>query len=340
MAQTLIKETATGPNRLLDALNAYQLTSALQAAIELDIFTAIAEGATTLGRLAEARGASERGVRVLCDYLCVEGFLTKSNGEYGLTEDTRTFLTRTSPMNLGPCVGFLCSDMMKSSARDVTSVVRQGKRLEPEVGLSDEHPIWQEFAKSMMPLMMLPAKLAAEQVATPGSPQKVLDIASGHGMFGISVLQANPRAEVSGVDWPGVLEYAKQNAKRFDVAERYHALPGSAFEIDFGSGYDLVLVPNFLHHFDEAKIAEFLGKAYRSLAQGGKIAIVEFVPNEDRVSPPFPAKFSLLMLLTTERGDAYTERQLREMLGAASFGNVARHDLAPAPQTLITATKK
>jgi hypothetical protein len=78
----------------------------------------------------------------------------------------------------------------------------------------------------------------------------VLDIAAGHGLFGINFAQSNPKVKVTALDWPSVLEVAKGNAAAAGVGGQYSLKPGSAFDVDFGSGYDVVLLTNFLHHFD------------------------------------------------------------------------------------------
>jgi hypothetical protein len=156
-------------------------------------------------------------------------------------------------------------------------------------------------------------------------------------MFGLFVARANPAATIYGTDWAAVLDVALENARAFGLADRYHTIPGSAFDVDFGTGYDLVLVPNFLHHFDVPTNTSLLGKIRRAMTPGGTIAIVEFVPNEDRVSPPIPASFSLQMLGGTESGDAYTLSELTTMLTGAGFTDVKGEPLQPTPQTLVRA---
>ena len=110
------------------------------------------------------------------------------------------------------------------------------------------------------------------------------------------------------------------------VADRYHLLPGSAFETDFGSGYDLVLITNFLHHFDSPTCTIFMRKVHAALNPGGRAAIAELVPNPDRVSPPTAAAFSMMMLATTPSGDVYTLAELESISKSAGF---ARVELAP-----------
>src|SRR5436190_15137300 len=82
------------PMRIFEALNAYQKTAALKAAIDLDIFTHIAKGATTTKQIAARTHASEKGTRILCDYMVLQGFLTKDGNSYGLAPDADFFLNR------------------------------------------------------------------------------------------------------------------------------------------------------------------------------------------------------------------------------------------------------
>jgi hypothetical protein len=158
-----------------------------------------------------------------------------------------------------------------------------------------------------------------------------------HGLFGLRVAQANPSATVYGTDWADVLKVAVENASALGVADRYYTIRGSAFDVDLGTGYDLVLVPNFLHHFDAATNTSLRSKLRRAMTPGGTIAIVEFVPNEDRMSPPIAAAFSMQMLGATDNGEAFTFSDLDAMLADAGFSNRRAKPLTPTPQTLVTA---
>src|ERR1700740_863403 len=80
------------PELVFDTLMAFQRTAALRTAIELGVFGAIGEGVNEAASLAQRCATSERGMRILCDYLTVIGFLTKENGHYGQTATTALFL--------------------------------------------------------------------------------------------------------------------------------------------------------------------------------------------------------------------------------------------------------
>jgi 2-polyprenyl-3-methyl-5-hydroxy-6-metoxy-1,4-benzoquinol methylase len=141
------------------------------------------------------------------------------------------------------------------------------------------------------------------------------------------------------LDWGNVLEVAKENAKAAGLSGRYRTLAGNAFDVDFGEGYDLVLLTNLLHHFDMAGCEMLLRKVCAALKPGGRTAILEFVPNDDRVTPPTSAGFALIMLATTPAGDAYTFREYQQMLRNAGFSSSEVHALEPTFQHLVIGTK-
>src|SRR5882724_9071141 len=328
------------PELFFETLNAYQRTQCLKGAIELDLFTAIAEGANTAPALARRRAASERGIRILCDYLVVIGFLTKDENSYGLTVDSAVFLNRQSPAYLGGTVKFLSSPEVTDGFNDVAAIVRKGGTVLEEGTTSPENPVWVEFARSMAALMALPAELLAKLIrADDGEKWKVLDIAAGHGLFGITIAKQNPNAKVSAVDWPLVLTVAQENAKAAGVSDRFTTIPGSAFEVDYGRDYDVVLLTNFLHHFDPPTCEKLLKKVHSALAPGGRAVTFEFMPNEDRVSPPVPATFSMMMLGTTPSGDAYTFSELDRMFRNAGFSSSELHPLPPTFQQVVISHK-
>lgn len=323
------------PAAIFQAINAFQVSMALKGAIELELFTHIADAATNVERLADRTKASEKGIRVLCDFLTITGFLTKHDGVYGLLPNTAFFLSKRSPAYMGSAVFFLLHDWQLSHYADMAGVVRRGGALEGEGSVEPENPIWVEFARNMAPISAIGARAVAEITTKPGAPMKVLDIAAGPGMYGIEVAKRNPAAQIYAQDWNIVLELSAEHAREAGVADRYHTIPGSAFEVDLGSGYDLVLLTNFLHHFDLPTNVKLLRRLREAMKPGAQLATVEFVPNEDRISPAAAASFSIIMLTNTRGGDAYTFAELDRMFREAGFGESQRHDLASGPQTLI-----
>jgi SAM-dependent methyltransferase len=335
--------SAPGPSPalFLDTVNAFQRTEALRAAIELDLFTQVAAGHRTAAELAGACQASPRGVRILADYLTILGFLRKQDERYELTPDAGAFLDRRSPFYLGGILEFLLTGELRESFRRLPDAVRRGgTAISDEGTVSPDNPIWVAFARAMAPLMQTPARLLAGLAgADPGRPLRVLDVAAGHGLFGIALAQRYPQARVTALDWPGVLAVAAENARRTGVGDRHTLLPGSAFEADWGGPYDVVLLTNFLHHFDLPTCGKLASRAYAALAPGGRALTLEFIPQPDRVTPPATAVFALTMLATTARGDAYTFAEYEQVFAAAGFRRSEFHPLPPTTQQAVVSYK-
>jgi SAM-dependent methyltransferase len=318
-------------------LQAHQRTAALKAAIELDLFRAVGEGPADAATLATRCSTSERGTRILCDFLTLCGVLAKEDGQYSHTPLSATFLDPRSPACIASISKFLVTPMMLETYHHLAEIVRTGRTVLPGDGsVEPENPIWVEFARSMAPMMAPVAGPLADVVLEGLSgPIKVLDIAAGHGLFGIAVAKQNPQARITAQDWASVLSVAQENAAKAGVTDRYELLPGSAFDVDFGGPYDAVLLTNFLHHFDPPTCVSLLKKVHAALKPGGRAAALEFVPNEDRISPPMAASFSMVMLTSTPSGDAYTLSQLTAMYTEAGFTGVTAHPMQMSPETVV-----
>ncbi len=322
------------PDLFMDSVLAYQQTAAIKAALELDLFSEISKGNATAEGLAVSTGAAVRGIRILCDYLTVRGHLEKQGDQFLLTPSSAAFLDRTAPSWMGSVVEYLAApEMIDLFLSDPAAYVRNGG----SIGLANnapDHPIWVKFARAMGPSRgPIATKIATELAAS--SPRKVLDVAAGHEMFGIAIARAVADAQVTAVDWQSVLAVARENAEAAGVSARYHTMAGSAFDTEWGTGFDLVLLANFFHQLDRDAVVILLRKARQSLASGGRVVAVEFVPNEDRVSPRFPVMFAFQMLGSTPQGDAYTAREFEHMGRAAGFGKVIAKPIPPTPQSLV-----
>lgn len=314
---------------------------AVKAAVELDLFTAIGKSDGTVKEVAKSYSAPERGIRILCDHLSVLGFLNKDDGHYRLTPDSATFLDSRSPAYIGRAINFLMHPDEFQNFGQLAATIRKGKCV-GQSHLAPEDPIWMDFARGMAPLMFPAAQAIAQQLQPKLSAiaqPKVLDIAASHGTFGIAVAQQNPKAHIYALDWANVLQVAQENAHRAGIADRYHLITGSAFDAEIGSGYDAVLVTNLLHHFDPPTIEKLLKRFYAAMNPGGQLVILEFVPNNDRTTPPPAATFALIMLANTDHGDAYTYTELARMCNNSGFKDPRPVALEGSPETLVIATK-
>jgi predicted nicotinamide N-methyase len=340
MKASAMTTNLSSPLRIFETLGAFHRTAALKVAIELDIFTAIAQGANTASTLAKRCSASERGVRILSDYLAMLGLVQKNHETYTLASDAAAFLDRQSDVYIGESAAeALSGETVASAFSTLTESVRLGGTAMSTQGtLAPEHPMWVAFARAMSPSGAYLAHLLADCLQKDAKDHaKVLDIAAGHGLFGIEFAKRKSRTQTFAVDWPEVLVVARKNAAAAGVAARFHSMPGNALTIDLGSDYDLALVTNFCPDLDST--TAMLSRIHSALVKDGRVALLELMLNDDRISPPAAASLNLSLLATTPAGETRTPAQLAESLQRAGFSRSELRELPPAPHRVMVAWK-
>ncbi len=326
------------PEKIFAALEGFRRTAAMKTAIELDLFSAIAEQVDSVEAIAERCGCAPRGVRILCDYLCMLGFLRKETGRYSLSADAAAFLVRSSPAYLASAAAEArAGEALTDAFGRLTDAVRTGKTALSSGGvMAPEHPAWPEFARATAIPSRDLARLLAERLDVGRqAPMKVLDIAAGHGLYGISVAEKNSRAEIFAVDWPQVLAVARENAVRAGVADRFHSIAGDAFTIEFGNDYDLALITNFLPDLDSVACEKLLRKIRSALKRDGRAAVFELVLNDDRVSPAPAVNLNLGLLAATPGGEARTAAELETILHRSGFSSTEAYTMPQLPFQII-----
>jgi hypothetical protein len=333
-------QTTPDPGRILGMITGFEQTAAMLAALDVGLFTAVAEGAGSADALSASIGCPVRATRMLADVLCAHGLLTKTQGVYGLAPDAALYLDKRSPAYIGDAARFLASPQkLALCLEDPDGWMRRGGPAH-EANTAANAVVWVDFARGMGPMMAPAAENLARVLKAKGlAVRRILDVAAGHGLFGVEAAKVFPEARVVALDWATVLEVARSTAAAAGVGERFETLVGDAFTTPLGRDYDLILIPNFLHHFDRKTCIGFLSRAADALAPEGRLAIVEYVVDADRISPPAAALFTFSMLAATPAGDTYTEAELTGMCAAAGVGDVVVESLPASPETLVMAAR-
>jgi 2-polyprenyl-3-methyl-5-hydroxy-6-metoxy-1,4-benzoquinol methylase len=327
------------PGLVFETMNAFQRTAALRAAVELDLFSALGEGCSSVADLAGRCQATPRGIRILCDFLTIIRIIEKDGELYRHSPTSAAFLDPKSPACVASTVRFVNDVKLMAPFDHLTEIVRSGLFSSGgRATVEPENPVWVEFARSMAPMMApLVRPLGTLVLNGDRAAMRVLDVAAGHGLFGIEVARLNPRAEIVALDWPAVLEIARANAQGAGVESRYRLKPGNAFEVEFDGPYEIILLTNFLHHFSRETCIALLRKCGKAMVPGGLVAALEFVPNPDRITPPQAASFAMTMLATTEEGDAHTFPDYQWMFSEAGFKEIELHDVPASPHRIVKA---
>jgi SAM-dependent methyltransferase len=327
------------PERILQMVWGHAPAFVIEAAVRNRVFDTLAAGPKSVPQIASATGASERGLRAVCDALVGLQLLERRGESFALTPESEKFLVSERPGSFAGFFEHITSQVVPHWLH-VADAVRTGR---PSAAVNVEGTgakFFAEFVESLFPLSYMSARRVAEdlRLAQSAADVSVLDVAAGSGVWGIALAQSSPKVRVTAVDWEGVLPVTRRLAQRNGVADRFRFVAGDLATADFGKGHQIATLGHILHSEGEAKSRRLLQRVHDALASGGTIVIAEFVVDDDRRGPPIPLFFAVNMLVLTESGDAFTFAEMSRWLEQTGFANVRRLE-APAPSPLILATK-
>jgi SAM-dependent methyltransferase len=328
------------PQRIMQFAWGYAAPLIIETAIRHNVFDVLASGAKSAEEVAKAGGATPRGIRMILNALTSFQLLAKDQqGKFRLTPESDAFLVSTKPSFQGALFKHVSGDFIPKWLK-LNDIVKSGK---PAMEVNDQTQgvkFFQQLVVDIFPLSYAPAQALAEhlKVASSTKPVKVLDIASGSGVWGIALAQKSKNVQVTAVDWAGVIPVTKRITQQHGVGGQFNFIEGDINECNLGSGYDVATLGHILHSEGEARSKSLLKRVFDALAPGGTIAIQEFLANDDRSGPPQAMIFAINMLVNTDEGDTFTFPEISGWLEGVGFKDARQLD-APGPSPLILATK-
>jgi 2-polyprenyl-3-methyl-5-hydroxy-6-metoxy-1,4-benzoquinol methylase len=313
--------------------------TALHAALELEVFTIVANGSYNIGAIAAKAGCHQRGMRILLDALCSLKLLRKRKGDYFLTPVSECFLVRDKPTYYGDWC------LRTQLAFDIRSRVADGVRTDKVVGIdasqSGSGSLWKSDISRALCTWPLEAKQARQMWRTLGLTRRdkpslrVLDIACGSGVNSFVLAQADLGAQVTAFDFPDVLEVTRQVAEAMGVSKQVEFQSGDVLTSDFGTGcFDVALLGKILYYFDAGPAADILRHVHSALKKNGLIVISTYIGDNRSCRNELASMAALQLFIFAPQSHVYTFSEYRDLLRRAGFSGVCRHT-----KTLITGTK-
>ena len=327
---------------LMRMLGDFANSQILDASIEYDFFTLIDKGFQTADEIAREAGTNPRATRIVLDSLIAAALIEKKAGRYTLLPMSDTFLVRGKPSYIGDFrhVALALWDGMAN----LKESLKTGKPLS-RMDTGNELAVWEKLVVGIIPIAEPVAKALCDilRVGTDRKGLRVLDIAGGSSIFGMTILARDPSAQVTQLDWPNVNAVAKKLNRERGLEGKIRFIDGEHRSAVFENRYyDLVLASNFCR-FESAKgNQELFRKAYDALKPGGSLVVNDFLPNEERTGPTFALRFSVYTLTHTPEGECWALSQYADWLKTAGFNSVKTHgDIAKTlpGTTLILAEK-
>lgn len=336
------RQEELSPRPLIRILGDFGNSQILDASLEYDFFTLVHKGFRTADEIAHEAGTDPRATRIVLDALLALGLMEKKAGRYLLPVISEVFLVRGEPSYIGEFrhVALALWDGMAH----LKESLKTGKPLS-RLDTGDELQVWEKLVIGIIPIAEPAAKALCDilHIGADRRGLKVLDIAGGSSIFGMTLLARDPAAQVTQLDWPNVNAVAKKlNRERgFDGKIRFidGEYKSAAIETNY---YDLALASNFCRFESPQHNQELFRKAYGALKPGGKFVVNDFLPNEERTGPTFALRFSVYTLTHTPEGECWTLAQYSDWLTAAGFTSVEAHGDIPKTlpgTTLIVAGK-
>jgi len=340
MAKKIRRKKQVTPERLMELSFAYAPPLIISAGVSNKVFDSLEDDAKTSEQVAEETGASARALRILMNALVGLGLLTKDRQrKYALTHESAAFLLSKKPGTHAGFFGTIAPQLI-SRWLQLSDIVREGR---PAVSVNQETEgteFFSQLVENIIPMSYPPAQKLGDhlKLAKTKNEIRVLDLAAGSGIWGIALAQKSPNAQVTAVDWAGMIPTTKRITQTFGVGDRFDYVEGDILEANFGSGYDIATLGHILHSEGEDRSRQLLAKTFRALKSGGTIAIAEWLVNNDRTKPLPSLMFAVQMLVNTEKGDTFSFSEIKNWLEEAGFKKVRKLE-APGPSPLILATK-
>ena len=309
------------PQQLLELSGGYWSTCALHAGVKLAVFTPLSAEPLAAPELAGRINCNPRGLAMLLDALSAMGLLDKRDATYVATPFAADFLSRTSPSYLGHII--MHHHHLMAGWANLDQAVRTGAPIRERASHDDVESSRESFLMGMFNLAMLIAPKIVPHIDLSGR-RRLLDLGGGPGTYAIHFCQQNPGLSAVICDLPTTRGFAEQTVERFGLSGRISFAAGD-FEVEeLPGGFDVAWLSHILHGVGPQVCVGILKKTLSALQPGGMILVQEFILDNAKDAPLFPALFSLNMLIGTPDGQAYSEAELMEMLAAAGATDVRR----------------
>jgi (2Fe-2S) ferredoxin/predicted O-methyltransferase YrrM len=332
------EKAGTLPDRLDQMIRGYMPSRCILTALELDIFTAIGDGASA-EQIGTTIHANARASEMLLNALVALGLVTKSGGIYRNTPESARFFVKDSKDNQRN--GLLHTANIWHRWSTLTDAVRQGTcvPLDPRNNLRHSTPEWTaNFIAGMDRNARSRAPLVVQALGMAGV-RRILDLGGGSGAYSIAFAKASSDVRCEILDVPEVVPLTREYVNQAGVSAQVNFRSGDMLTDDLGSGYDIIMLNAICHMFSEEQNQQLFRRARQALAPNGRLVVQDFVLNSDKTGPLYAALFSLNMLVGTDHGASYSETEYSGWMKNAGFADISRIKLL-GPSDLIVGLAK
>ncbi len=295
----------------------------LLTAARLDVFNIIGETGISARDVAAKLKSNINATETFLNAMVCLDLLKKDNRMYFNTENGREIFIAGSERYVGDIV-ILQDSMWNAWSKLSESVISGNPARKPDM-FQDKKDETRNFITAMHNTAMMVAPILSNKIDL-SSSETLIDIGGGAGTYSVFFCKENSSLEATIFDLPGTLEITKELISGSSVLNRINLIEGD-FNTEIKGQYDVAFLSNIIHGEGETENIALIKRVYNALNSGGKIIIQDFILDNDKTSPSFPALFSLNMLLFTENGRSYSFQEIEGWLKQAGFKGMARMNI-------------
>jgi hypothetical protein len=314
---------------------AYRSSAVLFAAMEVDVFTGIAEGCGTAAALAARCHAQPEPLRLLLEACVAEGLLASDGAIYSNSPVADAFLVRGRPTYAVNNLKY--AEDLYPAWGQLADLVRSGQpTMVPTTILGDDKEKTRAFVLAMHERARGIGSILPHLVDFTGRT-RLLDVGGGPATYSMEIVQRTSGLRSTVLDLPGVLEVTRELVHDAGFDDRIDLQPGNYLTTPFGTGYDAVLLSGMMHRESADTCRQLLSRSFDAMAPGGMVVVSDVFFEDDRkATPPFAVYFALNMMLTSTEGSAHAKTEMARWVEQSGFRNVEVRDLPPPnPHSLV-----
>lgn len=333
-----MKTKHVSPERIMQLATGHWSLKALAVAVDLSIFTSLKGEELTAVQLSELIGVPLRSLERLLNANAALGFLDKSGDTYRNTDLAASYLVEGLPAYLGDFIKLAGIYGFAKWTRFKECVVNDSPVEDIDDDFRHSEARMQYFIRAMHNNAKGPAKLLTTIPALEGRTH-LLDLGGGSGVYCIALTEKYPDLRATLVDFPPVCKVAMEFVQESRTRDRIEIVEGDLLTDELTMSGDVILLSQVLHGMSRQQCASLISKCYEWTLPGGIVVVHDFVLDDSKVKPLYPALFALNMLITTPAGNAYTKGELTRWLKQVGYNEISYH-ATHGPSTFIIGCKK
>jgi len=319
---------------------AYRSSMVLFAAMDLDVFTGLAEGCRNADDLARRSNVKPEPLRLLLEACVAEGMLVVDGDGYRNGEVADAFLVRNRPTYAVNNLKY--AENLYPAWAGLADLVRTGRpTIEPESILGTDKAKTRAFVYAMHERAKGGIGSVLPHLGDFSGRKHLLDVGGGPATYSMEIVRRTPGLRSTVLDLPGVLEVTREIVHDAGFEDRIDLRPGDYLTSPFGTGYDAVLLSGMMHRESAETCRALLRRSFDAMVAGGMVVVSDVFFEDDRkASPPFAVYFALNMMLTSTEGSAHAKTEMARWVEETGFRNVETRNLPPPnPHSLVIGFK-